>query len=597
MGTMLYSRGVYISRCYDEVNISNPSLVGEIHQEYIKAGADVLETNTFGANRLKLGGHGLADRVAEINESGASLACAAARAAAGNVVLVAGSVGPLGVRLAPYGQIGRKDALEIFGEQVSALVSGGVDLIIFETFSDMLELEVAVEAARKHHDLPVITSFTVADNGTTLYGAEPAEAGKFLSSLEVDGLGVNCSVGPPVMMNALEGLLEVTELPVSIMPNAGTPREVEGRNFYLASSEYMASYARKFIRAGARIVGGCCGTTPGYIKAMRNYIASFSPRKTISTRGNAGDGEATKVEPIPFGERSKLAASLAEGKFIRTVELIPPRGRDTQRILKSCGILKEHGIDAVNIPDGPRALSRMSAQLLCVIIQESVGIETFLHYTCRDRNLLGMMSDMLGLSAAGVNNILIVTGDPPKMGDYPDATAVFDVDSIGLSHLVAGLNRGVDLGGNAIGNPTGYLIGVGVNPGAIDRAREMDRYWKKIGAGAEVAVTQPVFDPRILISFCSEVETANIPIIAGIWPLVSLRNAEFMNNEIPGASVPEPTMERMRLADKNGSALEEGIRIAREAVQTIRPYVQGIQVSAPFGKTEYALEVLKGLDD
>lgn len=591
MGTMLYSRGVFINKCFDELNLSRPQLVGEIHRAYIEANAQCIETNTFGANRFKLKAHGFEANLVEINHQGARIA----REIAGRDVLVAGSIGPLGVRIEPWGPTSVEEARQAFAEQAMVLMDGGVDLFILETFSDLSEIRQAIQACRELCDLPIVASMTVGDDGNSLYGTSPDVFARRLDEWEADVVGINCSVGPPIMLEALEKMVKATGKAISVMPNAGTPQQVDGRNFYLVSGEYMAEYARRFIQAGAKIVGGCCGTTPEYIRAMHNAIRSLVPRRSsavIVPRKEA----VPEARPVPTAQKSRLGKKIAEGDFVVTVEIVPPRGCDATKILDAARFLKENGVDAVNVPEGPRALSRMGAQHLSLLIQQKVGIETILHYTCRDRNLLGMMSDMLGLDAIGLKNILIITGDPPKMGDYPDSTAVFDVDSIGLVNMVQSLNQGVDLGGNAIGQPTGYLIGVGVNPGAIDLEHEIRRFEWKVKAGAEFAITQPVFDPVLLEHFFERTSHVRIPIIAGIWPLTSLRNAEFMNSEVPGARVPDTVMDRMRAAKTKEEALHEGIEIARETVRGIADRVQGISVSAPFGKVEHAVSVLAAIE-
>ena len=591
MGTMLYSKGIYFNRCYDELKLSNPDIVKEIHREYINAGVDCIETNTFGANRFKLQNHGFREKLGAINYEGAKIA----RETAGKEILVAGSIGPLGVRIEPWGSLSATEAKEAFLEQVEALVKGGIDLLILETFSDLSEIRQAIVAVKEVCEFPIIASMTIGDDGNTLYGSSPEKFTMQLDEWGADVIGLNCSVGPQIMLEVLEKIVNITEKPLSVMPNAGTPQNVEGRNIYLASSEYMAEYARRFIKAGAKIVGGCCGTTPDYIKSMRNMVRSILPqqqREIVAIEEKVAD----KVVPIPLKKKSKLGEKLANGEFTVSVEVVPPRGCDHSKVVESVSVLKKNHVDAVNLPDGPRALSRMSAQHLSVLIQRDVGLEAILHYTCRDRNLLGMMSDMLGLYALGVRNLLIITGDPPKMGDYPDATAVFDVDSIGLINMVNNLNHGIDLGGNRIGKPTGYLIGVGVNPVAVDLKKEIDRFELKVKAGAEYAITQPVFDEKRLIDFLEKTRHLKIPIIAGIWPLVSLRNAEFMNNEIPGVFIPDKVMDRMREAESGDKALKEGISIAKEIILKIRDHVNGIQISAPFGKLSPVLELLSVLD-
>ncbi|MCP5102021.1 MAG: bifunctional homocysteine S-methyltransferase/methylenetetrahydrofolate reductase [bacterium] len=591
IGTMLYSHGIFINRCYDELNLSMPNLVKEIHTAYLEAGADCIETNTFGANRFKLEGHGFKEKLSAINYEGARLA----RESAGPDILVAGSMGPLGIKLEPWGPTSMAEAKEAFKEQAQALKDGGVDFFILETFTNLACIQQAIRAIREISDMPILASMTVGDDGNLLYGTTAETLTNKLDRWDVDVIGLNCSVGPHYMLQTLEKIVKLTDKPVLAMPNAGMPRIIEGRNIYLTSSEYMAEYVRRFIQVGAKIVGGCCGTTPEHIKMMRGAVTSIIPHKrptAISLETKGEKKTVKKAEPVPMAEKSRFARKIAEGEFVTSVEITPPRGCDPKKVLESTKVLKENNVDAVNIPDGPRALTRMSAQHLSSLIENQVGIETVLHYTCRDRNLLGMVSDMLGLYAVGIHNLLLVTGDPPKMGDFPDATAVFDIDSIGLTNMVNNLNHGVDLGGNSIGKPTGYLVGVGLNPTAIDAEEEIRRFEWKVKAGAEFAITQPVFDVSKLLEFLDKIKHVRIPIIAGIWPLVSLRNAEFMNNEVPGVFVPEKIMDRMRAAKSKEEALNEGLAIAKEMVRRLKSKVEGVQVSAPFGKVKHAVNVL-----
>jgi methionine synthase I (cobalamin-dependent)/5,10-methylenetetrahydrofolate reductase len=597
MGTMLYSRGVFINQCYDELNLRAPDLVREIHRQYVSAGAEVLETNSFGANRTKLTQHGLQDQVKELNRAAARVA----REAASDRALVAGAVGPLGIRLEPYGPTSKDEACAIFREQMEGLAEGGIDLFILETFSDLEEIEQAIRAARLvDATKPVIAQMTIGSDYRTPYGAAPDAVVRALDAWGADVIGLNCSVGPQTILECIEKMAPLTRRKLSAQPNAGMPRDVGGRSMYMASPEYMATYARHLVQAGAKIVGGCCGTTPEHIHAMIEGIRPLTPRlASVSVRqptpgaDAATEGRASSAEPVPFGDRSRWAAKLSRGEFVSSVEIVPPRGVDASRMLADTKRLKDANVDAVNVPDGPRAQSRMGALLTSVLIEQQVGIETVTHYACRDRNLLGMLSDLLGAAAVGLRNLLIVTGDPPKMGPYPDATAVFDVDSIGLTNLVSHLNRGLDPGGNAIGKPTCFAIGVGVNPVAIDLEQELKRFNWKVDAGAEFAITQPVFDAAQLEKFFKRVGDKHVPVIAGIWPLVSVRNAEFLANEVPGVSVPEAVIARMRRANEKSKehAVAEGIGIAREMLDRIRPLVQGVQVSAPFGKVELALDV------
>jgi homocysteine S-methyltransferase len=592
MGTMLYAKGFFLNVCYDELALKQPQLVREVHEEYVRAGAEILETNTFGANPVKLGAHGLADETERINRVAAELT----RTAAGDRASVVGAIGPLGLRLEPFGPTSRDEARDRFRRQVDGLLAGGVDGFVLETFSDLEEIHAALRAVREACDLPAVTQMTIGDDGLTAYGTTPEDFARQLAGWGADVIGVNCSVGPAGVLDAVERMAKATDRPLSAQPNAGLPKDVGDRKIYLASPEYMASYARRMVEAGARFIGGCCGTTPEHIRKMRDYLASVAPRQpsvvvsreaVIATSGGSAE--------IPLAQRSHWGKKLAAGEFVTSVEIVPPKGVNAEPMFAQCRALKAAGVDAVNVPDGPRAQSRMGVLPSAMLIEREVGLETVIHYCCRDRNLLGMLSDIMGAAAAGLRNILIITGDPPKMGPYPDSTAVFDIDSIGLTNLVYRLNHGLDPGNNPIGTPTRWVIGVGVNPAAVDPDRELSRFHWKVDAGAEFAVTQPVFDPQQLEVFLKAVEGYRIPIVAGIWPLLSLRNAEFLANEVPGVSVPDEVLARMRAAQERGkeAALAEGVQIAREMFARVRGLVQGVQVSAPFGKVEVALEVFR----
>jgi homocysteine S-methyltransferase len=593
MGTMLYSKGFFLNVCYDELVLKHPRMVLEVHEAYVRAGAEAIETNTFGANPVKLGSYGLADETERINQAAAELA----RKATGNGgrVSVIGAIGPIGIRIEPFGSTAREEARAYFRRQVDGLLAGGVDGFVLETFSDLAEIREALCAVRDASDLPAVCQMTIGTDGLTQYGTAPEVFARQLADWGADVVGVNCSVGPAGVLEAVEKMVKVTDRPISAQPNAGLPKDVGDRKIYLASPEYMASYARRMIEAGARFVGGCCGTTPEHIKKIRDYVASVVPRNppAVITREQVVAPAGTAA--VPLGERSTWGAKLARGELVTSVEIVPPKGVDPRPMLDQCRALQAAGVDAVNVPDGPRAQSRMGVLPSAILIEREVGIETVIHYCCRDRNLLGMLSDILGAHAAGLRNILVITGDPPKMGPYPEATAVFDIDSIGLTNLVYRLNHGLDPGGNPMGAPTQWVIGVGVNPGAIDLQRELSRFRWKVEAGAEFAVTQPVFDPAQLESFLRSVAEYRIPIVAGIWPLVSLRNAEFLANEVPGVVVPPEVLDRMRKAQEGGkeAALAEGVKIAREMFERVKGMVQGVQVSAPFGRVEVALEVFR----
>src|SRR5215208_552560 len=588
MGTMLYSRGVFVNVSYDELNLSQPALVREVHEAYVKAGAEILETNTFGANPVKLSSHGLDDQTELINRSAVELA----RQAAGSRALVVGAIGPLGIRLEPWGPTARGEATGFFSRQARGLLEGAVDGFILETFSDLNELEAALCALRSLSDLPIIAQMTVGQDGNTSYGTSVETIASKLDELGADVVGLNCSVGPAAMLDGIERMVEHTHRPVSAQPNAGLPRAVDDRRIYLASPEYMGSYARRMIQAGARFVGGCCGTTPDHIRKIHAYVASLQPRLVAVDRSLAGTAHAAGTALVPLEQRSGLGRKLASGNLVTTVEILPSKGWDPAEMIEQCRTLQEAGVDAVNILDSARAQSRMGVLPAALIVQREVGLETVFHYTCRDRNMLGMLSDLLGAAAGGLRNVLIVTGDPPAMGPYPDSTAVFDIDSIGLTNLVSRLNQGLDPGGNQIGEPTRFVVGVALNQGAEQR-RELERYAWKVEAGADFAVTQPVFDPEQLARFLERAKSP-VPVIAGIWPLTSLRNAEFLANEVPGVVVAPAIIERMRKAQEHGSAAarSEGVTIASEMVEAVKDLVQGVQVSAPSGRIGVALETL-----
>ena len=595
MGTMLYQKGIFINRCYDELNLREPELVKDVHRAYVRAGAELIETNTFGANRFKLAQFGLEERVREINARAAELA----REAAGGRALVGGAIGPLGIRIEPYGPTSLDEARAAFREQAEGLAEGGVAFFVLETFSDLMEIHQALLAVREVGDFPVVAQMTVQETGATAYGTAPEVCAARLDAWGADVIGLNCSVGPHGILTALEAMASATQKKLSAQPNAGLPREVHGRQIYMASPEYFGKYAQRLIRAGAKLIGGCCGTTPEHIRRMADAVHALAPRRVIVRAAMPEPEAAPQVQTTPLAERSNWGRKLAAGELVTSVEIVPPRGTDPAKMLAGVRLLKRAGIDAVNVPDGPRAQMRMGALATSVLVEQKVGIEAVVHYCCRDRNLLGMLSDLLGAHALGLRNLLLITGDPPKMGPYPEATAVFDIDSIGLTNLVRRLNQGLDPGGNAIGEPTSFVIGVGANPAAMDRDYELNRFYWKVEAGAEFAITQPVFDPDQLLAFIEELKTRGIwiPIVAGIWPLVSARNAEFLANEVPGVVVPQEIVERMRRASEKGrdAALEEGILIAREMFEHVRPHVQGIQVSAPFGRIPLALRVFEGI--
>ncbi len=591
-GTELYNRGIFLNKCFESLNLSNQNLVRQIHEDYKAAGADVLETNTFGANRFKLKPHQLDDKVYEINNNGAKVA----REAAGDELYVAGSIGPLSIKIEPLGPTSVDEAKDYYKEQIRPLVDGGVDLLIFETFIYPEELKAAIEAAREVCDLPVTAQITIEESGASLTGAKPEVIIEELESFGADIIGANCTVGPRRMLNWLEMVRGMTDMPISLMPNAGKPKNFEGRNIYLTNPEYIGEYAKHYIQGGANVIGGCCGTGPDHIRRMRNMVNAVKPELIRSESRSVSFKKPDDVEPVETPKRSRLARQMHEGHFVKFVELLAPHGVNPEKQIDKAREMYQYGIDIINIPDGPRASARMSALLMAVLIQREVGIETLLHYVTRDRNVIGMQSDLLGAYAMGLKNILGLTGDPPKIGNYPDATAVFDVDSIGLINIINRLNHGLDIAGNPIGEPTGFFIGCGANPGAINMDEELRRINWKVEAGAQFIVTQPVFDVDILANFLKKIEHLNVPLIAGLWPLTSIRNAEFMNNEIPECHVPDPILKRLRaVSDSKEKSREEGIQVARESLaEMMKMDIRGVQIAAPFGRVQSVIKVLDG---
>jgi len=589
MGTMLYGKGVFVNVCYDELNVKEPRLVESVHEAYVRAGADVIETNTFGANPVKLAAYGLSERTEEINEVAARLA----HRATGGRACVVGAVGPLGIRIEPFGPTSRDEAREHFARQFRGLASGGVDGFILETFSDREELHQALEAARAVAPLPVIAQMSVGEDGSTAYGTDAETVARALTEWNADVVGLNCSVGPAYMLEAIERMAAVTDRPLSAQPNAGLPRAVGDRRIYLSSPEYMATYARRLIGAGARFIGGCCGTTPEHIKLIRELVSTMQPRRSSVSVSRAAVSAPAGVKPVPLADRSRLGGKLAKGAFVTTVEVAPPKGWDTAQFIDQAEALQAAGVDAVAVLDGPRAVTRMGAVPAAALLRQRAGVEPIVHYACRDRHMFSMISDLLGAAASGLRNLLIVTGDPPA-GELPGFSPTVDIDSIGLTNVVYRLNHGLDPGGNPIGEPTRFVIGVAANQSAGDLEREYSRLAWKVDAGAEFAVTQPVFDPDALAAFARRAESLHIPIVAGIWPLSSLRNAEFLANEVPGVLVPAKVVARMRKAEERsaGAAEAEGVAIAREMMAAVRSLVQGVQVSAPLGRVDLALRVV-----
>ncbi len=590
MGTMIYSKGVFINTCYEQLCVTNPKLIRSIHEAYVDGGADVIETNSFGANRLKLQTHGLADQLEAINRAAVKLA----REAAGDDVLVAGSVGPCLRSGQLFVDLMTEELTEAFREHMEVLADEGVDLFLIETFTDVQEALLAASVAVEF-GLPVFVSVTVGKDGETRRGEKIEQIVDTLNqNSNVDGIGINCGIGPAAAFSIAERALPHTTKPFTVMANAGLPQEVDGRMIYMSTPEYFTEYAKSMIQIGVRGVGGCCGTTPDHINMMAKAVKSLTGVKKHVTISHY-EQDLPEVEIVPMADKCAFGAKLVRGEKVTSVEITPPRSTDLTPMLDKCRVCKDAGIDAINIPDGPRASARISPMVAALAVEREVGIETVLHYCCRDRNLIGMQSDLLGGYAGGLRNYLIITGDPPKLGDYPNSTPVFDVDAVGLTQVVHNLNHGRDVGGNPINPPTGILIGVGANPCAVEPERELQHFFNKIDAGAEYAITQPVFDPEALLRFLDAAEnhTRTIPVVAGVWPLVSLRNAEFLNTEVPGVEVPAAILERMSHAKTKEDGRRIGIEIARETCARIADRVAGFQVSAPFGIVDLALQVLE----
>ena len=591
---MLYQKGIFINRCFDELNLSSPDLVKDVHKAYVQAGADVIETNTFGANSFKLIFHGFEGKLAEINLRGAKLA----REVAGKETFVAGAIGPLGVPIEPIGKIAYEEAKEAFRLQVVPLLEGGVDLFVLETFSRLEELEQAILAIRELCDLPIIAQMTITDEGNSPLGDTPETIVKKITPYKVDVMGLNCSVGPQIMLESVKKMGEFTKIPLSAQPNAGFPKLVDGRYIYLCSSDYMAKFSKRFIQAGVRVLGGCCGTTPEHIKTIKTVVRVLQPSKLFVAGGpDKKIAHEKAAKPVPTAEKTPLAKKLAEGKFVISVEIDPPKGVDLSKVIEGALALQKANIDVINIADGPRASARMSPMAMAMLFKVQLNIETIVHYCCRDRNLLGMQADLIGAHGLGIRNVLMITGDPPKLGDYPSATAVFDVDAVGLTQIANRLNHGLDLAGNPMGEPTALHIGVGANPGAVNLEEELRRFFYKVEAGAEYVMTQPVYDIRLFENFMNRIHDVKIPILLGILPLASAKNAEFLHNEVPGMSIPEHIRKRMHGAGNGEDGRAEGIRIAQEALLACRPMVHGTYVMPPFNRYDMALKVVEVLPE
>lgn len=592
MGTELYQRHVFTNRSYDELCLSDPELVIEVHQDYLRAGADVLTSNSYGANRSVLQKFGLADQVAAINHKAVELMrLSLERLAPQRQVYLAGSIGPLEPGLRQ--KMPRQEAVQAFVEQAEALSEAGVDFIIFETMPDReAALQASLAMSSLENPPPFVLSHAIPDGEDLAeilaHRLQPLQAGLPAPF----ALGLNCGLGPARMLEALTAARTLTELPIIVQPNAGTPHKVENRQLYLCSPEYLSTYAQRYVNLGARGVGGCCGTNPEHIAELARSLKRLSQSYSSISVSEAQKPKAAAAQETALAEKSRLGQKLARGEWIKSVEITPPRGWDTAQIISKARLCQQQGVDAINVPDGPRAAPRLSALITALKIEQEAGIEAVLHVCSRDRNYLALQADLLGSAAVGLRNFLFITGDPPKLGGYGYASGVFDTDSIGLVSLQKHLNQGIDLGGQQIQPPSAAVIGVGADPNAIDFNREITRLQAKIEAGAEFIITQPVFDVEALHKFIRVIAGWKIPVIAGIWPLASLRNALFMKNEVPGVLVPDSIVRRIEKALTREEQLACGIQIAREALAELRGMVAGVQVSAPLGNVNAALEVL-----
>jgi len=604
MGTMLYAKGASSEQCLEYLVIARPAWVSEIHQAYATAGADIIKTHTFGANRVHLADHGLADKVRDLNFRAVKLV-RDVREVTGRALFIAGDMGPLGKRLQPEGPLSQAEVYEAFREQVSVLWEAGADVLLFETFVHLAELEIAIQAACESCDLPIVASMTFAEDGLTMTGQTPAEVVDRVRRAGADVVGVNCSVGPAAMLQTLEQLREAdSNVPLIIMPNAGFPERVEGRFYYPSSPEYFARQTDAFLAQGACIVGGCCGTTPMHIRAMRTALDGW-----LAGKQAPGEQAALSIEDLPaakvdYGVAGDVAPTgilnkLRAGKFVISVEVDPPRSFTAEKQIEGARHAWKMGADAVNVADSPMARVRMSALSLCVQIQQQVGVETIIHFTTRDRSLMGLQADLIGAHALGVRNILALTGDPPSLGDTKQSTAVYDVDSIGLVRIINRFNDGVDVAGQDMGQKGGFTIAVACDPTRADLSQEVERFHQKVSGGAHLTMTQPIFAPQLWLDFLRAYEDRYgvfpVPVLIGVLPLQGHKHASFLHNEVPGITLSEDALERMRKAGANGR--QEGVKMAQELLLELKelPYVQGVYLMPSFGRYETACQVLEVL--
>ena len=587
MGTLLYARGVPFDHCFDALNLADRERVLNVHLDYLRAGAEIIETNTFGANAFRLSQHGLADRVRDVNRQGAKIA-KEARDIFGRAFFIAGSVGPLGRPMAPFGRITPAEARSAFRAQIDGLVEGGVDILILETFANLSELLEAVSAAREACDLPLVAQMTFTEDGRTQYGHSPAEVVTALEGAGVDLVGANCSVGPVPMLEVIQQMASVARVPLSAQPNAGFPTLVDGRYLYLSSPEHMATYAKKMVDAGVRLVGGCCGTTPEHIAAIRRAIAEA---------GAAAEPAALEAvhavprdEALPAVDQPSELAQKLHRSFVISVEVDPPKGLDATKDLEGARLLKEAGADVIDVGDSPIGRVRMSALAMCYLIQQHVGIETIIHFTTRDRNVVGLQADLIGAHAMGVRNVLALTGEPPR-GDYPNVTAVYDVDSAGLMRIIKRFNEGLDLAGKSIGHPARFLIGGALDMTTATLDRELPKMERKLESGVDFFMTQPIYEPETLDAFERRVGRLPVPVLVGVLPLQSFRHAEFLHNEVPGITIPDWIRDRMRLAGSGGR--DEGYGLARELLAGLVDRIDGAYLMPSFGRYEVCAALVR----
>lgn len=608
MGTQLYERGVFLNQCFEHSNLTQPALVKQVHRDYLEAGAQVLTTNTFGANRVKLARHGLAEEVGRLNAEGVRIA----REVAGEAALVAASVGPTGFTLTELSKGAWVTAKEALREHIEAVAGAGADLICLETFSVLQELELGVELALST-GLPVVALYTFQPTGLGAEGQRPAVVAQRLVEAGAHVIGSNCGGGPELLYQVTAPMVGLGR-PVLAQANAGRPELIEGRSIYVANPEYFSVFARRLLKAGVMLLGGCCGTTPQHVKRMANAVRMVAATQDAQGEGGAGEGgvEGERLEAsepleraprprlwwdtgrVPLAERSALGARLARGEPVTSVELNPPAGFDLSKRVEAARELAAAGVTTVNIADGPRASLRVCNVAMARHLIDATPLSPLVHICCRDRSFLGLQSHLLGAHVQGVRNLVVITGDPPKMGPYPHSSGVYDLDSVELLRVLSGYNAGVDPAGKEMAEPTAFVCATGAEPAAVDYDRELRRLELKRDAGAVVVMTQPVYDPRQVERFLSDARGLSLPIMLGLCPLASYRNALFLHENVPGMRVPAATLERMRAAEERGEGEAEGVRIARESLDAARGLVDGVYVMPPFGRHRLALQTLEG---